>query len=454
MVSFQPVALSFLKNDFVWCGFFSSYRQEKINSLALHLAKVLQEEPRQSIPLAQSNKKVSQVRNFLKNLSVKGPQVSLLERELLAARLGISRAVLECNQGFEAFAKNYHLERYLLEYKEEIRLSPENKILLKVQKGDDFSYESWENISALFEGKDAHKELSQPWVYGPFGIQKKDMYEWSSLLPYKYEDPAQWDHKFVFEVCVCLTGSPRSITGNHSWLRLKTPQGEVYSVGLYRTGKHGPNKHWKFPLKVMSGELMSPDVSEFWPTEIRRIQFAITPEGFAEVKRAIEEEKQQGTCPFEDFDENCTHWVLDKAKIAGISLEAKESLFSLFLPRKIEALVSTIWRRIAPPQKITSLGSVAVAILVNGLQYACGAGQVDAAVQGKAQARISSIRDLLNPEKMQVYHPYTIADKMMPVIMRWREQEIERVRKAGGAQMEQEISRISFDIPRKLDSMA
>jgi hypothetical protein len=323
-------------------------------------------------------------------------------------------------------------------------------VWLKANENDMAVPRRWEEISKLFEhGKERIPQPSQPWVYGPLGVQNEDMYDWERLLPYKWEDPSNWNQRFIFEICVFLTGSARSLVGNHSWLRLRTPAGEVYSVGLYRTGKHGSHPYWNKPFRVMSGELMSPDVSEFWPGEVRSLQIAITRKAFVKVREDIEREKKKGTQAFENFDPNCTRWVVEKAKIAGISLNGSENLVSLFLPRKIDHIAQSVWQYVPAKKVVSSVGSVFVAFWVNSLQFVLGAGSVDPSLEEKVKVRprICSLKDLLNPQNMIVYHPYTLADKTMIEINAWRAKERERILKENLPDQDTLLRDIAYAVP-------
>lgn len=74
--------------------------------------------------------------------------------------------------------------------------------------------------------------------YSKNGLVSNNVYDWSMLEPFYVESstPPPWGDRYLFEICSWIVNRPRLI-GDHTFIRLKTPQGEWYSVGQYRPQK-------------------------------------------------------------------------------------------------------------------------------------------------------------------------------------------------------------------------
>lgn len=346
------------------------------------------------------------------------PRIENCKRELLAFKLGVSSNVFKKNPEFEKFASNPPLERYLAEYGHSLQEQTEGNI--EILEGG--KYRPWKEIRHIVEKRDVKDPSKyQPWLYGPQGVQNKNMFEWDQLSPYKTETPTVGRNRHVFEFCCCCEKDPRYV-GDHSWLRLKEPNGDTYCVGKYRPYKTDPQKDAKSPMRVKPGLLMQPDVSEFWPVPIHRIPIEVTPEEFTEMKRTIEADKARDREIFQLVEHNCTEYVKRIARIAQIQLPHTERpAWRLLLP-KMEMPVDAIAPWI-PSRMQTFTSSTMAATLQLGLLWE-GANKIDSKVANQnPKPFFNGVRDLFDANRLVVGHPHNVAYRTRPAVMRWRAEE-------------------------------
>jgi hypothetical protein len=441
-----------------WC--FKSCRNERDAAIASAVAAILHNAPRVSPAEGLNDPAALSARQILKEIRddiKKDPRVLALGQELLAYKLGIPASAFDSpiNSGFKQFASFPPLERYLGEYGHRLQVDEVSGEIKILQNG---VLQPWSSVTEPTVGC-KFKAASQPWTYGPDGVQDKDMFEWTELTPYKKEDPAQWDHQYIFEFSICSADTPRK-TGDHSWIRLKTPEGDIYSVGLYRPGKRDQLDNWKFPLRIKQGILMSPDVSEFWPTPIQRIPVAITKEQFLEIKREIEQNKKDNELTFQLFHGNCTLYTSRLAAMADIALPSKKPLWKVVAPAAVVEGIERIGNCL--PSIVSRVAAVSTGIITNFGLLLLGASIVDARVrqyQTNVKPHIGSISDLFNPAKSELNHPHTLGHETLNEIMAWRTAETARLQKEmaaldpsnvdGKRELEKAIAAVRFGLPSK-----
>lgn len=392
-------------------------------NFSTQLCKFPRKKPKET--LDDENTKVTKV--FLRQAKhLNDPRITLCQRELLAYTLGINRQTLEIpiNEGFEAFASSPPLHRYLAAYGDEVKVSETGEIQLR--KGD--THLPWSRLKNEVVIPKRDPVTNQPWLYGPKGIQNKNMFEWTTLEPYKREDPAKWDHKLLFVLCCCCTPNHPNFMGDHTWLEFWLPNGDIISVGLYRGYKHDPKQNSQAPLRVQKGYLMQPDVSRFWPnTQIHEIPFEITQEQFALMKQTIEWNKQKDNLAFQLMGKNCTEYALNIGKIAGIQVPTERPFWELLSKRYIPRPVLNGIKKVSSilPQEINSLCARITTFWLTWplLQY--GAGKIDPTLpQGIHTPHFETWGDCLDPKKQMVKHPHTLGNETRKQITDWRTSRI------------------------------
>lgn len=432
------------------------FRNERLSQEADRMAIALRAEGRLPVWEAQDSPAVLTGRRFFKQLpSIDDQRIDACRRELLALKLGISSEVFGCNPGFEKFATVSHLERYLMEYRRhELRIDPETKRLSILANNQ---YVEWETAREMMSRFPKHTGSPLlPWMYGPEGIQSDDMYDWTHMKPYKHDDPNKWGRRYLFELVVCCGDRPHK-TGDHGWLRLRTPEGDVYSAGLYRPGKRGLGDNFKAPLRIKRGHLMMPDVSEFWPGEVRFVSVGITEGQFHRMVAVIEHDKAQDQLIFQLFQANCVLWAAHIAHEAGVEVPVGESSLVRFLtPRRLEPLLDMANRIV--PRPITTVAEKIAALGLNMLQMALGAGKVDRDVIAHngpgVRPYFSSWKEVLDTTKMVLHHPSTFGNDALRWIEQWRAKRIEDLRSdpilsADPEALARSIDEVRYQVPPK-----
>ena len=437
----------------------SQYHKERIGQIAQVLACFLRQSPRLTIQQTTNDLTIQTVRAFLKKVSAKyhdDPRIKNCRKQLVAARLAIDPKFVSSD--FQKFAIETHLDRYLLQFGH--RLIPNCLDFEILVNGE---YKAWKEARKKIKPspKISHRP-QQIWKYGQNGIQNKDMYDWSKLKPFKKGNPNDWGNQYIFEFCACCSrnGSVR-LQGDHAWFRLKTPEGDIYSIGLYRLGKRGKLDHVCFPFRVKPGHLMQPDVSEFWPIPIFTIPVAITKEQFEAIKQSVEEDKKNEGTKFQLFDNNCTQYTKRKAALAGINIPTSIHIIRYITPKCILKVTDKL------PKLIRKVISVVATPFLNLILFFLGSGKVDKSLKNKRitiKPHSSSFADLFKQTKLQFHPPLYLAHHTRPLIENWRKKKLEKYQdekrrlikrkdpslKNRLEQIEKKIKRIPYALPKKL----
>ena len=441
----MTLSIELLKTEWLFpTTWLKAFRNERLGRKAEEMTALFRATARMPVWDVQDSPEVLDGRRFFKQLpTIADPRIDACSRELLALKLGITSDVFASNDGFEKFAAESHLERYLLEYHQELQVN-DNKCLSILMDGQYVPWKQAEEAMSQFP-KHIGSPL-QPWMYGPEGIQNGDMYDWSRFKPYKQANLDEWGRRYVFELVVFCGNTPHK-TGDHSWLRLRTPEGDVYGVGLYRPQKRGGlEDNVKLPFRVKRGYLMMPDITEFWPGERRFLRVGITEEQFHTMVEAIEEDKRQDQLVFQLFQSNCVLWAAHIAKKAGITIPVgSSSLGRLLTPRRLEPLLDMV------PSSVKKVAERIAAFIFNLSQLALGAGVVDQDViqhnGPNVRPHIASWRDLFDPKKMILYHPSTFGNDTLRAVKKWRAEQVERLKAAAVPDLQRRIEEIQYLVP-------
>lgn len=463
MISSNSCEVSCLKQDWLFSCCLKDYQEERLCQIADEVTQSLQKEARQKIAEADRNPTIISARKFLK-IKRKDARFDKCRKELTAAKLGIESEVLDRNPGFREFAEKNYIERYLMAYGDQLSIDQEKNVSIrsggKLVKWDEMRRQQQQEQKEVKQ-KQELPELSampkQPWVYGMEGLQEKDMYNWRELAPFKKEDPKNWGGRYVFEFCVICADSLQK-TGSHSWIRLKTPEGDVYSVGLYRPGKQGVLDNFNFPLRIKPGYLMQPDVSEFWPTDtmdIYTIEVEISKQNFEKMKTTLEEDKINENQTFHPLQSNCVIFTKRIAKIGEIELPTSVSIFRLLTPKFLEPVVDAINNIL--PDVVRKVCKIVITFLSNLLQLALGSGKIDSAIAKRNDPLITplitSFWDLCDADKAVMHHPNTLGHKVRRWVLKWREEETARLEKQKSTEgcdlqlLQQQIDQVNYRIP-------
>jgi len=367
--------------------------------------------------LAENDKTLTEARKALRTYHrIPKPLFDLCSEELLAAKLGINAEIFAQNPGFKEFASAAHLERYLVFYSHTLKVNHDTG-KLSILKGG--TYHEWasikQEVSLLLQRA---KTMKQPWLYGQEGIQEKDMCRFDTLEPYLKRDPSSWNQGYIFELCTCSEDKP-DFNNMHTWIRLRTPEGD-YTASIYRPAKGQPL--WKtnllFPFRTRKAIFVGVEVSEFWPCNITRIPFQITTkEQFLKMKAEIERLKALDEYPFQNNESVCIHYCKKIATAGGLDCVNELPTVSphpavLFLPKKLRERVELLSVKLP---RVTKVINAVTTPFFNLILLLLGAGMVDKQVKKTfsytVKPNIASVKDLFNPAKWVVHHPYTLAFK-------------------------------------------
>lgn len=421
----KPVRMGFLSR--IWHFQNPNFHHERLTKLASIISKIISQQQRLSIADAAMNRPLKAARALLKEIgrhNIHSPEINSLRKEVTAAKLGISAHTLDENPGLQKFTEDHHLERYLLIYKHALQVDSNTQQISLLKNG---SLQPWNTVDT--EIQSWKKPCHQPqlaWIYGQKGIQQEDMYDWTTLKPFMKGNPADWDNQYVFEFCSCH--NPHSFkNGNHSWLRLKTPSGDIYSVGLYRPDKMDWKDNLRFPLRIKPGHLMQPDVSEFWDYEITTVDFSISEETFFKIKQTIEEDKENEDLVFQLFNNNCLLYNKKLARLGGVDLPTLDNVMFYMAPLHIVQKVAGVMDKL--PTFVQKICLYVSAFFLNIGQIFLGAtiidGKLNEKQKQKAVPHLNSFSDLFDVSKIYLNHPNTLGYKTRQTVLEWREKEID-----------------------------
>ncbi|MEC7838637.1 MAG: hypothetical protein VX777_01205 [Chlamydiota bacterium] len=405
----------------------NSSKKERIKGNITHLKKMLKALAPLEVGEAEKNELVKITKVYLSNVQKRLPiaEINSLKKQLLATRLSISTKTFKENEGLYEFAFKNYLPYYMAKYGHSLEVdSTTNKVKI-MSKG---VMQPWEEVRKVAEmvPTQSLSAPSRPWKYGPEGVQNEDMYNWSELKPYKYDDPTKWNNQWIFEACACNEKSPRK-NGDHSWFRLKTPTGEIYSIGIYRPGKGSRIMgNLKLPFRVKKGYLMQPDLSEFYPCTINTISYAINEEIFNRIKEQVELDKAKDEELFQVMGMNCTLYVKKFARIAGINLPTEKAIWRLITPKALEGVINVFSKNTSVI--IRKICEFFVNTVLNFIQLVLGAGAIDKSLSishcRPIKPHFSSIVDIFKKSKARIHHPHTLGQKVAKEVNEWRYSKI------------------------------
>jgi len=429
----------------------TKYHEARLSRLADVVAQIISLQPRMTIEVAEKDQTLIVGRKLFKYITKEsGIQVNTdtLRKQITAAKVGVDPKILDCNPGLQTFIEKNHIERYLLHYGHHLDIDPETG---KASILKDGKMCSWEDVAAdIAKWEPFTHTPQQNFYYGQEGVQRKDMYNWTKLEPYKKEDPAAWKYQYIFETCACY--NPEStLEGNHSWVRLRTPTGDVYSVGVYRPSKPNPFDKYNTPFRNKPGYLMMPDVSEFWDFAISTVGVVINEEIFLKMKTMIENDKKADHLVFHLVKDNCLLYCNKVASLANVKLPTQEGLATHVISEnaltKINNAISYL------PMFIQKICYAVAAFFINCCQLLLGTNVQDDRLNAqqiqKATPHIKTISDLFDIDKTLHNHPNTFAFKTTKYISDWRKQEIEKIEKTTNSIEEkiEKIKEIEFRLP-------
>ncbi len=168
--------------------------------------------------------------------------------------------------------------------------------------------------------------------------------EWRRLSPSRHLPPEERPDTHVLEL---VSGSKDAQLGaftgfGHTFIRLISVEGEVYSVGFYPDESTGIIPEYT-PALTMPGMLLHPDKYDEINKHEICTRIPLTPLQFDQLKRYLEEmqkKKMEGSLYFRLLDHNCVWFVTEMAAQAGVHIDARYS----HLSRGLRKLLSPLHR--------------------------------------------------------------------------------------------------------------
>lgn len=347
---------------------------------AENFLKAIKELPPLDPALAIYHKTILAIRSFKHLLSDDAKKLPSVQKCIIAYeafQLRISVEILEKNADFREFAKSPPLERYLAGHKHTLKVSETGTILILYQN----EYREWGQVRESFENMMIPEIHTAPVVeihYDKTGVTKRNIYDWNTFEPFRIEKNHSWGAIYLAEICVCTGEEAVRYSGDHTWLRLKTPEGEIYSVGLNLPRKIEQNTE-EPPFRERQGYLQSPDISEDWDCQTYTLPLIINKEQFNLIKKSIEDDKacenSGGIRLMHVLDNNCTDYTLEKVNLAGFKFTANRSITRLITPIILHKVYDGV--AMVLPTKLMKIIDAIGITTINTLLRLLGRGKVD-----------------------------------------------------------------------------
>ncbi|KAI8918830.1 hypothetical protein BC831DRAFT_482140 [Entophlyctis helioformis] len=420
-------------------------RFENKKNVAVALTECLATILPQDLQLSLKNPLVLVANDYRKRISPKdvGSDVYLaLHVHVTAAKLGLTVDVLDANPGFFAFAHKNAIHRYLMVFNHTLRVNQKTKEI-------SIMYESlmrpWPAVSKLLKRKEGDPEVITGF-YCRRGLTNTGISHWSKLKPFIRLPPPDatvdrnnicngrppamrhdWGDRYILEFCSWILDESPRLGGDHVWIRLKTPQGDIYSVGQYRPRKLNMSDQFVFPMKIKMCEFNSPDICEFWTGPYRTLAFEIKKEQFLAMKEQMEKDQAAQDHVYQIFKENCVNYVMSIARLAGIWFPTALPIAELLIAERVKNAGKRAWASRYVPQSVRSLALRLWTMQFNWIALLLGAGMISEEVKLEpkyawVEPYIRDLNDFTNPEKVIAHHPWVIGEYISKEVALWRDE--------------------------------
>ena len=417
-------------------------RFQNKKNVAWALKKCLEENVVNDLQLALCNPVVIIANEYRKRINPKdvGKDVyNALHIQVTAAKLGIPFSVLEANPSFFVFATKNAIHRYLMVYNHELRFNTDTNQIFIMYKGE---FVEWSIANTLIQ-RTENDPLILKGQYSRTGIIDLGLHNWKKLEPFIRLPPVgavvdpnntncgkppsmrhDWGDRYILEFCSWILDKPR-LGGDHAWIRLKSPSGDVYSVGQYRPRKFGFHEQFIFPMKIKMSEFSSPDICEFWSGPYVTLAFEITEEQFLAMKEQIEKDQNAKEHIYQLFHGNCVNYAMSIAYLADIKFPTQIPIVELLVDEKLRTIGRfALNSRISPPF-MHNFFNWLWAVNFNWFSLLLGSGMVSNEVKldpkySWVEPYIRDLKDLTDTEKVIAHHPYMIGEYVRKEVEAWR----------------------------------
>lgn len=207
---------------------------------------------------------------------------------------------------------------------------------------------------------DRSYQLSRKYSFTGGGVQRHDYLSSDPIIPLDRQNPAEWNYEYQLEVQIVLkdkTGSgPTLGKGDHAFLVLKNPTGEVYSIGKLRLSEKSSYKQFFSPLALKRGGIACPDVYSYLPTDdlyIYQKTFKIDQNQFDNILRVASHYRNYSSLSFSLLQDNCVTFLQKILKHilhieVNIDMFLPSYLLKGFIPKVILKYLPFPRKRILP----------------------------------------------------------------------------------------------------------
>lgn len=401
----------------------AEYRKQEVDRLIQEISKL----PLMSPKIAITNPIILSCAKYLKKYSKKldPAKAKLLKTKILAAKLGLTSEHLNQYPDFAAFAENYRIYNYIAAYDHTPEVH-ENELYL----GPKDKPQKWSDVKQLALKK-LYNEGSifvKPWYYHESGIEEVcDMFKWSEIrILSTKKDPKEWGGGYAYQICTTASDLPR-LEGDHTFIRLCSRKGNIYSVGLYRPEKNSIRDSWWLPLRIKKAKLMSPDISEFWNVPIQSLTVKITKESFEEIKKKIKEDNNR-ILPFHPLGKNCTEWAIN---MTGFHLNCKDLAPKNLINHRVISSTDKFYNIL--PSFVQKICHIAMVVFFNIISFAGGSFWVDREMKGQTP-HLNRPWDIVSAEKIVIQSPHKLGTQIIPKVESWRKKRVAKLIESGADQ--------------------
>lgn len=411
-----------------------AFHEKRLEKLAEEVTKVLAVRER-ALPLdkgtADSQMDVAELlKNEIKAYKAdKLAAAEQLTKEILAIRMGVATKVFNvpANDGFQKFAAEYALYQYVGYHGHVVRVDESTQEISLMKEG---KYVPWSQMKDEVRTYYADKSKMR-WqsVYGQNGVTNKDSCVWTELEAYKMIENPSWGQKYMFSFRAYKNARSQYFR-NHSGLRLLTPEGKIYSVGLYDDVKAARTDFslsfqglchalWNLRetldkinsiLMTTRGFLMSPDVCEYWPYSVADYSVEITEDEFKSIKASIEADKLAENLVFQQFYSICVQYVHEKAAIAGKNFDSSTTTSEILVPERIYKPLNAFMKLM--PERVQRVCSYIMGVFWNCIQLLLGSNRWDSKLEERhlvnAKKHFPTIFSILDHTKSNIWHPWIL----------------------------------------------
>lgn len=408
--------------EYIWAYICPSYADQKLIDISRFLANQLEtfaNQPEYAAMRPRDVRHYSLLRTG-KILAERLKKKSIFSQEMIkdflmkymAVRLCIQANVFTNNPGFFEFSMNYNLDQLMAEYDHTIRTTISGDVLLLVE-GEEIPWPMIKEYTTLLGNGGGR--------YSYRGIQSVGFTNWQKIPVHKIGNPEEWSYKYVFEICIKHAERPRGL-GDHAWFRLKTPQGEIYSIGM-SSDKNLGSESLFHALQPRKAFLISPDFNEFSSdADVINLPIEISEDQFKLLLHAIETDKSSDQLVFQIFCSNCTTYIFQRIfpLISSQDIDCGYLYPYILIPMLFDYLnltplienrltqISSVFdhKKLEELSRCKLLARKVTALFLNGFSLFFGAAQKATTVKTQENYIIDSIENLFELKRAIFHHPH------------------------------------------------